>query len=682
MPIRLFAPLAVATALAAQAPEPTFTRGNLADLTCRIADARAVDEWTQVLTIEVSNRGTAAAEPLEFRVEARGKKGEPLVEGFARAQLPRVHRHGRPTPASGKQTYQVPTALVAKKAQLTVTVVDASFGSELAVAAPDLRIGAPTQVQSRSLAGEFPVTKVALHNPFARDLDVLLSVTLQQPKDSVEIYGVRLPANGMLDWTIAQRPGARPFVDMTGGPACAMKATKVEVVDWCLVAPCPPELGAELLQPAYDAWYRWPSAPNAFDGAFTFHERRQQPNTTNDYEDESLQGRFHVDADGKLTIDALADRASVRNAVRAALQNVIRPDFATLTRTGKLVALGRDRVATQGRGWTWQGNAGSASVGSSTISEWNDLQVDGTRIVSDGVGDGPRTRWETVPMASGYVVARRHSGTLDERFTYRELDGRIVPASYSSTQTFGDKLFARCDLVLKELRFQGAKAVASVPPAGAGAVALRAIWEAGYRLPATPIEVQATFELTNPGTDLVWQRHTKVRGLLTMQGVGRRAREVDVLVEGDLPPHTKSQLAAMVRDRLMMWYGRDFADRASFDETFAGATIAAASDGTFAVAGAATTAIATGGGLVRAMRRPGCATKFTWKEIGGVPTVVRVDEAIGEPGARASERWDAAMLLTWTKVGEHALPTTITWERTFGRDWGPETLVLRDVRIR
>jgi hypothetical protein len=181
----------------------------------------------------------------------------------------------------------------------------------------------------------------------------------------------------------------------------------------------------------------------------------------------------------------------------------------------------------------------------------------------------------------------------------------------------------------------------------------------------------------------VWQGHKKLRGTLSMKGIGRRARDVDVAFDGELLPQQRFALAAMVRDRLLMWYGRDFGDRPSFDEFFAGATIGAPSEGgEFPVTNGRVTAVSAAGGLVRGWRTAGSTTKFTWKAFGDVQAVVRVDEAFGGPGARSQDRWDSATTITLARVGEHLLPAGITFERIFGRDWGPESLVLRDVKVR
>ncbi len=681
MPLRSFAvPFLLAASSVAQAPEPQFVAGDVAALTCRVLDARALEAPFQVLTIEVANRGAVAAEPLTFRLELPAKKGEPQpTETFVRVQLPLVNRYGRPAPAGGKQTYQVPTALPGKKAQVTVRVVDASFYDGGVVSRPDLRIGAPVQVQGKSLAGDFPVTQVKLHNPFDRDVDVLLAVTLQQPRDAVEVYGLRLPANGAVDWMIAQRLGNRPFQDMSGGPGCAVKATKFDVIDWSLVAPSSDTAGTDLLRGPYEAWYRWPESGLTLGGSFVYRERRQKAGSQTDYEDFEVRGRFTVAGDHQLTIDQEGDKANPRMAVTAALETVRRPDFTELAKTNRLVALSSDRVATEGAGWTWQKDTRTASIGGGDTHEYADLQVAGGRIVSDGVGNGPRTVWETMPMGGGWVVTRRHGTSIDERFAYGDADGRIVPAVYTSTTKFGDKLYSSCELLLSDLCFDGVQPIAPVAPAGDGAAALRAIWDAGMRYPTEPLALQAKFEVTNAGTDFVWAGHKRLRGTLSMKGVGRRARDVDVALEGDLAPETKFALAAIVRDRLLMWYGRDFGDRPAFDEFFAGATIGApGASGEFPVPNGRVTAVSTSGGLVRGWRVPGMVTKLTWKQVGDVQAVVRVDEANGGPGARSQDRWDSATVITLAKVGDNLLPASITFERIFGRDWGPESIVLRD----
>ncbi len=48
----------------------------------------------------------------------------------------------------------------------------------------------------------------------------------------------------------------------------------------------------------------------------------------------------------------------------------------------------------------------------------------------------------------------------------------------------------------------------------------------------------------------------------------------------------------------------------------------------------------------------------------------------------AAMRWDATTTVVLAPVGEYLLPVKISFEHAFGRDWEPETIVFKDVRVR
>ncbi|MGH8310763.1 MAG: hypothetical protein ACRETX_13330, partial [Steroidobacteraceae bacterium] len=237
----------------AQAQSPAFADVEIEKLSCKVVDVDPVDEFTQLLRVEVQNRGAVDAEPVEFQIELDARKGTPQTERYRRVQLPLVRRFGRPAPAGGKQTYLLATNLIAKKGQHRVSVVTACGSTGGQVAQPDLGIGAPTSVQRTSLAGTFPVARVTLSNPLDADMDVLLRVTFTQPKNTVELMGLRLLAKKPREWIIASRPGVRSFVDSDTLPGSAFKVTAIELVDWSLVAQADPKAGAALLEPFYRA---------------------------------------------------------------------------------------------------------------------------------------------------------------------------------------------------------------------------------------------------------------------------------------------------------------------------------------------------------------------------------------------------------------------------------------------
>jgi hypothetical protein len=673
---------------AQQPVEPKFVEGQLSTLSCRVVDQKATQEAVQILTVEVQNRGSADAEPLEFRIEMAGKKSEPRrVETFARVQLPRIARHGRPTPAGGKQTYLVSTALPGKRGALTVQVASASWCENGRREVPDLQIGTPEQVQRTSFVGTFPVTQVALHNPFAQDLDVLMLVTLKQPIDCTELMGARIPANGNLAWLVMSRAGNRPYLDQTGGPAVPVKATEFRVVDWSLVGSPPADYGAKLLRPAYEAWYRWPEQAPQAAGDFVYRERIAKADAPGQYEDFLIKGRFTLDASRKIGVEvASGSGANPHMLLAMALENVVHPDFATLLAKNVLVPIAADRIALRGPGWDWNQNGGSIVVGGNAENEgeWSDLQVGEERILGDGHGDGPRSSWETRSMGRNQVVARRSGGSGDTQYSYGEQEGRIVPTAVTHIVTFGERMYSVESLELSNWQFEGVQPIVPEPPRGEGAQALRAMWDAAYHLPPEPIVIEGQFEISTPGTDFVWQGYKKLQGSMVMTGIGRRMRGAEFTFQGNLSYELQMSLAAIVRDRLLMWYGRDFNDRPSFDEFFQGADIhASTAEGDFVIDHSHVERVFTEGGLVRGWRfSGGGSTKFTYQKFGDRQAVTRIEQAVGRSENRSQERWNSSVSVALGRFGEHLLPVSLGFEHIFGRDWGPESIVWKNVKVR
>lgn len=681
--------LSMLLALPAQDPTaPRFVTGDAAALVCRAVGSKAGADRLQLLTVEVSNPGPVAAEPLVFELRAPGKKGEaPPAEVFERARLPHFARHGRPVPAGGKQSYPVPTWSGAKPAAIRVQVTGASFVERGELSRPRIEFGTPQQVQRESLVGTFPVTQVTLRNPLVQELDVLLLVKFEQPKDCTELVGVRLPASGAVDVLLATRPGRTVWVDpLMQAPASAVKATTFEVVDWCAVGTAPGEEAIQALREAYEAWYRWPEADLELAGDFGFQERRLKINTTDQYEDLRVGGRFTVDKVGKVGIEIREGAgANASLLLRDVLSNLRRPDFAALAKQNRLAPVTAQRVALHGPGWRLgDEDAGRHRVdGAQQAVDVPDLEVQQGRIVSGGQGAGERTQWEWQLLGAAAVVSRRFANSTDTRFSYASLDGRIVPTSAVRRVQFGASPFSVEELTLTDLRFVGVVPIAPVPPTGEGAAALRTLWEASWHVPVEPIVVEAKFAV-QCGNDGVWRGTKKLSGTIVMEGLGRSMRGSDVRFDGALAHEDEVQLAAMLRDRLGIWIARDFNDRAPFDEFFRGSSIAAPdAAGVFVVERGPVASVSTANGLVRGMQsREGGAIAYTYTRIGDRQVVTRIDQKVGGERAPAAQRWEANVQLAWQVVGEHVLPAKMVFERIFGRDWGPESITFRDPRVR
>jgi len=671
---------------AQQPVEPRFHPGDPAALTCRIVGEQPAANGVRILRVEVQNPGTVPAEPLRFEVRSGASKGTNAeVEWFDRAQLPRFGRFGRPVAPRGRQTYLVPTVLAGKRAALDVCVTEAAFVEGGQLDRPALAIGEPKQVQRESLGGTFPVTQVTIANPLPNELDVLLLVTLSQPRDATELMGVRLPAGGALDVLIASLPGRKAWIDpLDDHPGSAVKAVRFEVVDWCAVGDAPPDAAIGALRTAYEAWHRWPESEAELGGSFVFHERRRKLESQDEYAEFRVAGRFTVSASGKVDVQIQeGGGANVSMLLRETLSNLRRPSFDELAAGNRLAPVTADRVALVGPGWSLlKAESGHSVAAEQRAEESDDLQVRDGRIVGDGRGESGRMEWEWRRFGVADVVARRFGRNRDVRFTYGWIDERIVPTTASEVVQYGATPEIVRDLGLADLRFQGAAPIVAAPPTGDGVDALRACWEASWRVPNEPIVVEAKFTL-QCGHDGVWRGRKSLSGAITMEGLGRGMRRSDVSFDGAMPRVDQVQFAALLRDRLGIWIGRDFNDRPSFEEQFRGAKVLAPdATGTFVVEGGSVTAVTTAAGQVRGMRwRDGGTISYSRSRIGDRHVVTRIEQKLGGANTPAAMRWEAATSIDWSSVGGHLVPTRFVFDRIFGREWGTETLTFRDVRI-
>lgn len=669
--------------LGCAAQAPTFGTGDLDALTCKVISLEPTSEGWQTLAVEVGNRGALAAEPLEFAITLHERKVDPpRTETFRRVTLPMIARHGRPAPANGRQTYLLTTALPGKKGAFDVRVTTASWYADGDLPKPELRISTPTSVQRTSLAGSFPVTEVTFTNPFDRDLDVLCLVTLTQPVDVVDLMGFRLPAKATTPFVIATRPGPRCFLDRDEAPGCAMKATALRVVDWSLVGEVAADAGEKLLQPAYDAWYRWPT-PAELTGRFAFTERRLRLNSQTEYDESAVTGRYTVPADGAIRIDVESgNNAAVALLLEESFAQVRRPDFAALRQKNQLVAITPDRVEIRGPGWRAGSGAHVAAAGGK-VGDSEDLQTVGEQIASSGRGDDARELWHRQDRGRQWLVHRRTSSSADWTFAYTELGGLVLPMVCTFTQLLGGtNPYSLAELRLTEPTLSGRDPVRPQPPIGDGAAALRAAWDAAWHLPTTAIAWRADFEVTTGKGEDIWRGQKKFAGTLQATGIGRNLRELQCTFGGKLAPEMQTHLAAALADRFNIWWLRDPNDRPPFDEFFAGSTIGAmAAGGTFAVEHGPVTTVSVGDGLVRGWRtRFGLEHRFHYQPIAGQPVVTKV--TIEHTGAKSPERWTETVLIGFQQVGESLLPASLRFERIYGKDWGPETINLTNLRLR
>ncbi|HEB53796.1 MAG TPA: hypothetical protein ENI87_11140 [bacterium] len=681
-------PLLLVVAQAGQ--EPSFVDGDVDALSCRVVKRADVDEGVALLTVRVDNRGAVDAEPLAFRITWRDRKTKQSVaQVFERARLPHVCRYGRPVPAHGRQSYVLRAVGLPRRVRPDVTVAVATFHENGQVPRFDLAPSKIESVQRSSLVGTFPVSQVKLHNPLPRAVEVLLRVTMVQPRDGHELFGVRLPAGETVTWTIASAPGAGSvFVDPETPPGCAMKATAIELIDWCLVGSPDAGAGAAMLREPYERWYRWPAGTGTLAGTFRYRGRRKQAAgvkssaTANPgYDEFHATGRFSVVRGGRVrvVVESGAD-AGVRTLLDRAFAGVLRPNFDELGRDTQFVPIAPERVALVGRGWDPNRRAArnlSTGSGAQRPELADYLVVAGGRITGQrGVV------WQTRAIGEHYVRTRAEGESMIASWGWTEVAGRLVPNSYQSTTRFGEDVFESAAIELADLSFGGEELPAPAKPTGPGADALRALWDAPFRLTADPVTISAAFEVRTRGTDLVWRGEKKVRGTVTLRGLGRHLRQASFEFAPPRPAEREMALAAAVRDRWLIWWSRDFNDRQQFDEFFAGARIEGPdAAGDFTVHGHRITRVKTAAGAITGFVQPGLETTFTRGKAGTGP-VTRIREQFGAAGGSSKARWTATVSIGWQEVAGVWVPAKLEFAGIFGKDWGPETIVLRNIEVR
>ncbi len=334
-------------------------------------------------------------------------------------------------------------------------------------------------------------------------------------------------------------------------------------------------------------------------------------------------------------------------------------------------------VEVQGPGFGDAAAAGTRLGGSSSTpgsGQFPWFRIEDGRITGEGRGERLDRSWKTRALGRGYVVTARHSanGSATETFAYGNDGDLLVLREWEQVSAPGGELSSRRSLELTDITIDAKHAVQSKPPAGPGTDALRAVWQAAYRYPTEPLEITADVEITTPGTDLTWLGHKRVKGHVTMHGIGRHWRDLKLEVTGGAGVEHERRLASALHDRLLMWYGQDPNDRQDFDAYFAGATIAApTSAGEFRVTdGPLDAVVVQKDRLAAFVLHGGQRRTFEYRKFGDREAVTEITTG------------DEAVHVTLDDFDGRLVPVKLRFERVFGRDWGPETIVFRGLTVR
>lgn len=671
---------------------------ELSALSCSVVESKLGAGGTLVV-VEVRNGSSKPAEPLTFELVTKSKKKGVASSTFAvqRVLIPHVRRYGRPIAAGGKERYPLLLrwydADVRFEARVTSALWSAPWPSS-PPAKPKLAIDGPKAVDSVNHQGvKVKAMRVELRNPEAFDVDVLFRATCNSPRNGETLLGVRLRAGEVRNWIVSQLPALNPYTPEE--TIEGLEVSKLELVDWCYVAPADAQADERRFRELYADWMRWDAPLPQLAGRFEYAatERRFEANGKEMPFEVIGGGTFELDTSGaaRLQVDAptrgkAADlEREAREAFGEMLADVLRPSADELLARTRARSLGVDVFELDGPGW-WKGQ-GTGWSGSTSGADGEFLPNFSFR---DGrlCASGDRERldnyaWRTRELASGWVVTQRTmaDGNSKSEFDYVEFEpGLALPVAFRSQRGAGGVVFERKLLRVFDVRRSAAPApapTADAAPTGEGVETLRAAWDFGWRYPTQPRRLRARIEAQTPATDDVWLGRKQVRGELELAGyTGFRPWERSwssyrFELEGALSDIERLALGMVLDDRLRLWAGRDFNGRASFERAFANATIGAPdAKGRIAIEGSRLASVLVRDGrVVEIERRTGGPLELTWKKLGEDWLVVRTQQG--------SERLD----VNFARAGNEWVPAALRFERVFGDGWGPEEVKLGNLRV-
>jgi len=679
------------------APETTAER-DLGALSCSVVESKLGASGTLVV-VEVRNGAAAAAEPLSFEFVTQPKKKGAASSTLSaeRVLIPHVRRYGRPVAAGGKERYPLLLrwydADVRFQARVTSALWNAPWPAP-APGKPKLAFDGPKDAESLNHQGvKVNAMRVELRNPEAFDVDVLFRATCTAPRNGETLLGVRLRAGEVRNWIVSQLPSHNPYrsEDTLEG----LDVSKLELVDWCYIAPADAQADEQRFRELYANWMRWDAPLPLLEGRFEFaaSARRFEAGGKEMPFEVLGGGHFELDTSGaaRLRVDAptRGNAADLEREARAAfgemLADVLRPSAEELLARTRARALGVDVFELDGAGW-WRGqNTGWSGSTSGAEGEFlpNFSFRDGRLCASGDREELDSYVWRTRELASGWVVTQREmaDGNSKAEFDYVEFEpGLALPVAFRSQRGAGGVVFERQLLRVFDVRRSNAPAAAPTAnalPSGDGVETLRAAWDFGWRYPASPRRLRARIEAKTPATDGLWLGRKQLRGELELAGyTGFRTSErgwgsYRFELEGTLSAVERMALGMALDDRLRLWAGRDFNGRASFESTFAGAVIGAPdAKGRFAIEGSRLASVSVRDGrVVELERRSGGALRLSWKKFGDDWLVVRTEQG--------SEHLE----VNFARAGDEWAPATLRFERVFGDDWGPEEFKLSNLRV-
>jgi hypothetical protein len=665
-------PVAVAGRPPAQAP-PEFTDGDPSRLKCRVLKVEPTAKGSSafVLTVQVSNPGTTAAEPLLFELTTPRRKA-PVV--LARALHPWGDRAGRAVPAGDKRSYWLQIVRAENELKdLTARVLEASFFRGTGAATAPVRIGA---IRHEDANGT-PVSVIDVENLLAERVDVVIALDCEEPWRGRSLARLRLEPSAKLAW----RPVdcMREFVRGDSGGASGAKVTAAKVLDWSVerAPPAGTDRNAEFTA-AWNGWLRRPDDAPAVEGRFELEESSTRHGAPPHRAKAS--GTFRRDARAGVTFTPASPLdAETTNGLKAAFERA----FAPVCRKSADAVLAAKGVARVGRGRYRLEPRMAGDALFPRLLAIRDGRCTGWTDVESGT---IRERWTTAPLGDGYVVTRMEGeqaalpGLTDVQvFEFALHEGLVVPVLHQRVWALEQGSRSEAALRLRPGPAAAAPVDPAVPLASRIPEPVRKAWDAAYRYPGRAVTLTGRFTIESPATDALWQGHRRLTGRFTLKGfrgwlAGEdRWQEAEFALDLRAPDEVKQQLASVVEDRFRLWAFRDFAGREPAERLFASAVFARVPNQgrKWTVRNCGWSSLEIAGDVIAAYgfgRVP--RRTIEYGKLGGTLVPERIVTGEEELLAKFADLG-----------GGWLLPASLEFRRVFGKDWGPETVTFKELKV-
>lgn len=643
----------------ANSEEPVFVEGDLDLLEVRILSSKIIERQAPLhfVEVEVTNKGSVPAEPLsfEFVVPGKSRRDPPRTARVRRVDAPWLGRAGRAVPPGGSLVFPLLAPVSkseSKKAE--VEVARASFADY-------------EPIDGSLIEFKIEGNQLVLHNHSQREVEAIFSAHITAPEHAKTLLHVRLAPQEQRESLLLLALNQ----DWRGFPFPTIK--ELELVDWSSIHPVDCTAEVEELRAAYDSRDTWPSIWPGMSGFFEFG--------TSSTKTHSCSGRFSIDRSGAVEVEIeIATSSNIEEEcstfILKACRGLLAPRFDTNFADYEFTLVEE--------GATPLLHLSPPAGAKSQVEEWlwvQDGRIGGIAHSANRLG--AREVWESATTDEGWVLTgleyfaeNEELPAVEARWTFGELAAEPVPLRYEWRQREGP----RRNKILKQIEFDSLRLGLDLefdasPPSGPLADTLRQAWDASYHYPDEPRVLRGKLDIKHPETDWVWRGKGRVRGTYELREfVGTRWGSDTIDLDNKDWNGETYGLWQPIRDRMLLYMGRDFAGRPTFERAFAGASLEELKPGVIRVSDCRIQEVTIGRGLISSYRTTGVD--------GSVLHSLSYTKAYGEQLVKRVESGDEVIEYAFKEVADGwILPKKVTLKKIFGDDWGPETLSFSKLEI-